>query len=51
MWGIVGIKILTCVCVCVCMRACVTEVGCSWGGTRLVTRDLCTSIIDNASIY
>ena len=30
------IKILTCVCV--------TEVGCSWGGTRLVTRDLRTSI-------
>ena len=23
---------------------CVTEVGCSWGGTRLVTCDLCTSI-------
>ena len=23
---------------------CVTEVGCSWGGTRLVTRDLHTSI-------
>ena len=28
------IKILTCVCLCV------TEVGCSWGGTRLVTCDL-----------
>ena len=32
------IKILTCVCVCV------TEVGCSWGGTRLVMRDLRTAI-------
>ena len=30
------IKILTCVCV--------TEVRCSWGGTRLVTRDLHTSM-------
>ena len=29
------------VCVCVCL--CVTEVGCSWGGTRLVTRYLRTS--------
>ena len=30
------IKIVTCVCV--------TEVGCLWGGTRLVTHDLRTSI-------
>ena len=36
------IKILTYVCVCVCVR--VTEVGCSWGGTRLVTRNLRASI-------
>ena len=35
------IKILTCVCVSDCL--CVTEVGCSWGGTRLVTCDLRTS--------
>ena len=35
------IKILTRVCVCVCV--CVTEVGCSWGRTRLVTHDLRTS--------
>ena len=27
-----------------CVRVCVTEVGCSWGGTRLVTCDLCTSM-------
>ena len=33
------IKILTCVCLCVCV---VTEVGSSWGGARLVTRDLRT---------
>ena len=31
------------VCVCVCVCVCVTEVGCSSGGTRLVTRDLRTS--------
>ena len=42
-WGLLRlapiiIKILMCVCVCV------TEVGCSWGRTRLVTRDLRTSI-------
>ena len=33
------IKILT---VCLSVRVCVTEVGCSWGGTRIVTRDLRT---------
>ena len=33
------IKIL-CVSVCVCVCVCVMEVGCSWSGTRLVTRDL-----------
>ena len=32
------IKILTCVCVCVCV--CMTEVVCSWGGTRLDVRTL-----------
>ena len=35
--------ILMCVCVCVC----VTEVGCSWGGTRLVTHNFHTSITSN----
>ena len=33
------IKIL----MCVCPYVCVMEVGCLWGGTRLVTRDLRTS--------
>ena len=28
------------VCLCVCVCVCVMEVGCSWSGTRLVTRDL-----------
>ena len=40
------IKILTCVCVCVCL--CVTEVGCLWGGTRLMLRDLRTSTSNSA---
>ena len=31
-----------CVCVCVCVRAYVTEVGCSRGGTRLVMHNLHT---------
>ena len=35
-----------CVCVCgcawVCVSVCVTEMGCTWGGTRLVRRDLHT---------
>ena len=26
----------------ICVLVCVTEVGCSWGGTRLVTHDLRT---------
>ena len=30
--------------VCSCVCVCVTEVGCSWGGTRLVMHDLCASI-------
>ena len=38
------IKILTCVCVCLC----VTEVGWSWGGTRLVMHDLRTSTSNSA---
>ena len=31
-------------CMCVRVCACVMEVGCLWGRTRLVTRDLRTSI-------